>query len=130
MTLTEIRNAVITRVTTQTAIPKSDIRYPNDKTFDTKNKSIWAELTATSSMGGAVEIGNGAVVQRGGLVVIRLHSALGKGTKVIYETADKLRELFEFKTDGSLDYFAVDLVDGGEVNGFYQMNLHIPYRAL
>ncbi|UNH39976.1 phage tail terminator-like protein [Moellerella wisconsensis] len=130
MTLTEIKNAVAMRLFTQTTIPKEAIQFPNKKAIVTAGRDVWVQLTATSSMGGAKEIGNGAVVQRGGVIIIRLYVPLAAEVNLLYETADKLRELFEFKTDGSLDYFAVDLVDGGEVNGFYQMNLHIPYRAL
>lgn len=130
MTLTEIKNAVAMRLFTQATIPKEAIQFPNKKAINPAGRDIWVQLTATSSMGGAKEIGNGAVVQRGGVIIIRLYVPLAAEVNLLYETADKLRELFEFKTDGSLDYFAVDLVDGGEVNGFYQMNLHIPYRAL
>ncbi|MFM3467655.1 hypothetical protein AB8T24_28645, partial [Klebsiella pneumoniae] len=43
---------------------------------------------------------------------------------------DKIRELFEFQDDGRLSYFAVSCYDAGEADGWYQINLNIPYRAL
>ncbi|WP_285131387.1 phage tail terminator-like protein [Leclercia adecarboxylata] len=130
MTLTEIRNAVITRMTAQTAIAKSDVRYPNDKTYDPTGKSIWARLTNIPGIAGANEIGNGPVVHRTGLLIIQIFVPAGSGSLLITQTADKLRELFEFQDDGRLSYFAVSAVDAGETDGWAQMNIQIPYRAL
>jgi hypothetical protein len=130
MTLTEIRAAIISRMTAQTAIASADVRYPNDKTYDPSGKTIWARLTNLPGMAGSNEIGNGPVVHRTGLAVIQLFVPAGSGSLLITKTADQLRELFEFKTDGSLDYFAVSAVDAGETDGWAQYNLQIPYRAL
>lgn len=130
MTLTEIRNAVITRMTAQTAIAPGDVRYPNDKTYDPKGKAIWVRLTNIPGLAGANEIGDGPVVHRTGIVIIQIFVPAGSGSLLITRTADKLRELFEFKTDGRLDYFAVSAVDAGEADGWAQMNIQIPYRAV
>jgi len=130
MTLTEIRNAVITRMTAQIAIAKNDVRYPNDKTYDPSGKSIWARLTNIPGAAGANEIGNGPVVHRTGLIIIQIFVPAGSGSLLITQTADKLRELFEFQDDGRLSYFAVSAVDAGETDGWAQMNIQIPYRAL
>lgn len=54
----------------------------------------------------------------------------GSGTLLISRTADQLTELFEFKDDGKLSYFAVSAVPAGETDGWLQLNLQIPYRAL
>lgn len=130
MTLTEIRTAIITRMTAQTAISAADVRYPNDKTYDPSGKAIWARLTNLPGLAGATEIGNGPVVHRTGIAVIQIFVPAGSGSLLITKTADQLRELFEFKSDGRLDYFAVSAVDAGENNGWSQLNLQIPYRAM
>ncbi len=52
------------------------------------------------------------------------------GTLLISRTADQLTELFEFRDDGKLSYFAVSAVPAGETDGWLQLNLQIPYRAL
>lgn len=72
----------------------------------------------------------GPVVQRTGIAVIQIFVPAGSGSLLITQTADKLRELFEFETDGRLDYFAVSAVDAGEADGWAQMNIQIPYRAV
>lgn len=130
MTLTEIRNAIMSRMTAQTAIAKKDVTYPNGPTFDSSGKAIWARLTILSGMAGANEIGNGPVVHRSGVAIIQIFVPTGTNSRLITQTADKLRELFENKTDGKLDYFSVSANEVGETNGWYQMNLNIPYRAL
>lgn len=130
MTLTEIRNAVIARMTAQTAIAAGDVRYPNDKTYDPKGKAIWARLTNIPGLAGANEIGNGPVVHRTGIVIIQIFVPSNSGTLLITQTADKLRELFEFQDDGRLSYFSVSSTEVGDSNGWYQQNITIPYRAL
>ncbi|MFV8936659.1 phage tail terminator-like protein [Serratia fonticola] len=130
MTLTEIRNAVIARMTAQTAIAAGDVRYPNDKTYDPKGKAIWARLTNIPGLAGANEIGNGPVVHRTGIVIIQIFAPSNSGTLLITQTADNLRELFEFQDDGKLSYFSVSSTEVGDSNGWYQQNITIPYRAI
>jgi len=130
MTLTEIRKAIISRMTAQTAIASEDVSYPNGPTYDPSGKSIWARLTNIPGMAAANEIGAGPVVHRTGIAVIQIFVPAGSGSLLITQTADKLRELFEFETDGRLDYFAVSAVDAGEADGWAQMNIQIPYRAV
>ncbi|UIW10340.1 hypothetical protein [Flyfo siphovirus Tbat2_3] len=130
MTLTEIRNAVISRMTAQTAIAKKDVTYPNDPTFDPTGKSIWARLANIPGMAGANEIGAGPVVHRTGTVIIQVFVPVGSRSLLITQTADKIRELFEFQDDGKLSYFSVSAYEAGESDGWYQWNVNIPYRAL
>ncbi|HCF8861194.1 TPA: electron transfer flavoprotein subunit beta [Klebsiella pneumoniae] len=130
MTFTEIRNAVISRMAAQTALASDAVDYPNGPVFDPSNRDIWARLTNIAGQAGATEIGDGPVVHRTGLLIIQLFVPVGSGTLLISRTADKIRELFEFQDDGRLSYFAVSCYDAGEADGWYQINLNIPYRAL
>ncbi|MBZ6730197.1 phage tail terminator-like protein [Klebsiella grimontii] len=130
MTLTEIRNTVISRMAAQTAIASDAVDYPNGPVFDPSGRSIWARLTNISGQAGATEIGVGPVVHRTGVLIIQLFVPVGSGTLLTTQTADKLTELFEFQDDGRLSYFAVSAVPAGETDGWSQLNLQIPYRAL
>ncbi|HBN2794742.1 TPA: electron transfer flavoprotein subunit beta [Klebsiella oxytoca] len=130
MTLTEIRNAVISRMTAQTAIASDAVDYPNGPVFDPSGRNIWARFTNISGQAGANEIGAGPAVQRTGVLIIQLFVPVGAGTLLISQAADKLTELFEFQDDGRLSYFAVSAVPAGETDGWSQLNLQIPYRAL
>ncbi len=106
------------------------VDYPNGPVFDPSNRDIWARLTNIAGQAGATEIGDGPVVHRTGLLIIQLFVPVGSGTLLISRTADQLTELFEFKDDGKLSYFAVSAVPAGETDGWLQLNLQIPYRAL
>lgn len=130
MTLTEIRNAVISRMTAQTAIAPDAVDYPNSPVLDPAGRRIWARLTNIPGLAGANEIGAGPVVQRVGILIIQIFVPLGSGSLLMAQTADQLRELFEFQNDGKLSYFAVSAIPSGETNGWSQLNLQIPYRAL
>lgn len=130
MTLTEIRHAVISRMAAQTAIASEAVDYPNGPVFDPSGRSIWARLTNISGQAGATEIGAGPVVHRTGVLIVQLFVPVGSGTLLISQAADQLTELFEFQDDGMLSYFAVSAVPAGETDGWSQLNLQIPYRAL
>lgn len=130
MTLTEIRNAVISRMTAQTAIASDAVDYPNGPIFDPSGRDIWARFTNISGQAGTNEIGAGPVVHRTGVLIIQLFVPVGSGTLLISQAADQLTKHFEFQNDGRLSYFAVSAVPAGETNGWLQLNLQIPYRAL
>lgn len=130
MTLTEIRNAVISRMTAQTAISSDAVDYPNGPIFDPSGRDIWARFTNISGQAGANEIGAGPVVHRTGVLIIQLFVPVGSGTLLISQTADQLTQHFEFQNDGRLSYFAVSAVPAGEADGWSQINLQIPYRAM
>lgn len=130
MTLTEIRNAVISRMTAQTAIASDAVDYPNGPIFDPSGRDIWARFTNISGQAGANEIGDGPVVHRTGVLIIQLFVPVGSGTLLISQTADQLTEHFEFQNDGRLSYFAASVVPAGEADGWSQLNIQIPYRAV
>lgn len=130
MTFTEIRNAVISRMAAQTAIASDAVDYPNGPVFDPSNRDIWARLTNIAGQAGAIEIGDGPVVHRTGVIIIQLFVPIYTGTILITQTADQLTQHFEFQNDGRLSYFAVSVVPAGEADGWSQLNLQIPYRAL
>ncbi|MEM0651843.1 phage tail terminator-like protein [Klebsiella huaxiensis] len=130
MTLTEIRNAVISRMTVQTAIASDAVDYPNGPIFDPSGRDIWARFTNISGLAGANEIGAGPVVHRTGVLIIQLFVPVGSGTLLISQIADQLTQHFEFQNDGRLSYFAVSVVPAGEADGWSQLNLQIPFRAL
>lgn len=121
MTFTEIRNTVISRMTAQTIIDGKDVLYPNAPTFDPSGKLIWARLSNIPGQAGVNEIGAGPIVYRTGIIIIQLFVPAGSGSKLITETADKLRELFEFQDDDCLSYQAVSSIAVGEKNGWFQL---------
>lgn len=89
-------------MTAQTIIDGKDVLYPNAPTFDPSGKLIWARLSNIPGQAGVNEIGAGPIVYRTGIIIIQLFVPAGSGSKLITETTDKLRELFEFQDDDRL----------------------------
>ncbi len=61
-----------------------------------------------------MKLAQGPIVYRTGIIIIQLFVPAGSGSKLITETADKLRELFEFQDDNRLSYQAVSSIAVGE----------------
>lgn len=133
MTFEQIRSIVITRMTQWTGILAANVDYPNNsQPFDPAGKAIWARLSDIPGLSSAPEVGIGPCVRRTGLIVIQLFVPTYKGTLAITRAADTLVQHFQFYSDpsGPFDCFAVSAnVIGDDGNGWYQINLQIPYRA-
>lgn len=133
MTFEQIRSIVITRMTQWTGIPTANVDYPNNsQPFDPAGKAIWARLSDIPGPSSAPEVGIGPCVRRTGMIVIQLFVPTYKGTLAITRAADTLVQHFQFYSDpsGPFDCFAVSAnVIGDDGNGWYQINLQIPYRA-
>lgn len=133
MTFEQIRSIVITRMTQWAGIPAANVDYPNNsQPFDPAGKTIWARLSDIPGLSSAPEVGIGPCVRRTGMIVIQLFVPTYKGTLVITRAADTLVQHFQFYSYPSVpfDCFAVSAnVIGDDGNGWYQVNLQIPYRA-
>lgn len=133
MTFEQIRSIVITRMTQWTGILAANVDYPNNsQPFDPAGKAIWARLSDIPGLSSAPEVGIGPCVRRTGMIVIQLFVPTYKGTLAITRAADTLVQHFQFYSDpsGPFDCFAVSAnVIGDDGNGWYQINLQIPYRA-
>lgn len=133
MTFEQIRAVVIGRMQQWAGIPAANVDYPNNAVpFDPAGKTIWARLADIPGLSSTPEVGNGPSVRRTGLLVIQLFVPAYKGTLSITKAADTLAQHFEYYSapEGPLDFFAVSPnVIGDDGNGWYQVNLSIPYRA-
>ncbi|KRP80969.1 electron transfer flavoprotein subunit beta [Pseudomonas lactis] len=131
MTFEQIRNIVTTRMTQWTGIPAASVDYPNPpKPFDPAGKAIWARLADVPGLSSAPEIGLTPCVRRTGVIIIQLFVPSYKGTLAITRAADTLVQHFEFFSDSGFDCFAASAATlGDDGNGWYQVNVKIPYRA-
>ena len=133
MTFEQVRAVVIGRMQQWTGIPAANVDYPNNAApFDPAGKTIWARLADIPGLSSTPEVGNGPSVRRTGILVIQLFVPSYKGTLAITKAADTLVQHFEYYSapEGPLDFFAASPnVIGDDGNGWYQVNVSIPYRA-
>ena len=131
MTFEQIRNIITTRMTQWTGIPASDVDYPNSpKPFNPVGRAIWARLADIPALSSTPEIGLSPKVRRTGLIVVQLFVPSYKGTLAITRAADALVQHFEFFSEAGFDCYAASATSvGDDGNGWYQVNIQIPYRA-
>lgn len=133
MTFEQIRAIVIGRMQQWAGIPAASVDYPNSAApFDPTGKSIWVRLADIPGLSSTPEIGIGPSVRRTGILIIQLFVPAYKGTLAITKAADTLAQHFEYYSapEGPLDFFAASpSVIGDDGNGWYQVNVSIPYRA-
>ena len=130
MTFEQIRAIVITRMTQWTGIPAASVDYPNKKVFDPAGKAIWARLSNIPGLSSAPEVGLTPCVRRTGVIIIQLFVKTYSGTLAITKAADTLVQHFQFFSQDGFDCFAVSASTVGDDGfGWYQVNIHIPYRA-
>ncbi|QZI68672.1 DUF4128 domain-containing protein [Pseudomonas protegens] len=133
MTFEQIRAVVIARMQQWAGIPAANVDYPNNgQPFDPAGKTIWARLADVPGLSSTPEIGIAPCVRRTGILVIQLFVPSYSGTLAITRAADTLISHFEYYSDPSMPfdcYAASGGVVGDDGNGWYQVNLSIPYRA-
>lgn len=130
MTFEQIRNIVTTRMTQWTGIPATSVDFPNNAIFDPSGKPIWARLADVPGLSSTPEVGLSPCVQRTGIIIIQLFVPSYKGTLAITRAADTLVQHFEFFSESGFDCFAASAATlGDDGNGWYQVNVKIPYRA-
>lgn len=131
MTFEQIRNIVITRMTQWVGIPASSVDYPNPpQPFNPAGKTIWARLADIPGLASTPEVGLSPCVRRTGIIIVQLFVPSYKGTLAITRAADTLVQHFEFFSEGGFDCFAASAANiGDDGNGWYQVNIQIPYRA-
>ena len=131
MTFEQIRNIITTRMTQWTGIPASDVDYPNSpKPFNPAGRAIWARLADIPALSSTPEIGLSPKVRRTGLIVVQQFVPSYKGTLAITRAADALVQHFEFFSEAGFDCYAASATTvGDDGNGWYQVNIQIPYRA-
>jgi len=134
MTLEQIRAIIIVRMKEWIGLPRKDITYPNDQDgpFDPEGRTLWARLAHVPGLASSPEIGAGPVVRRTGLVIIQLFVPLDTGDLAITRAADTLVTHFQFYTAPEAQFECLEAsaaVIGDEGNGWWQVNVSIPYRA-
>lgn len=131
MTFEQIRNIVITRMTQWAGIPASSVDYPNPpQPFNPDGKTIWARLADIPGLSSTPEVGLSPCVRRTGIIIVQLFVPSYKGTLAITRAADTLVQHFEFFSEGGFDCFAASAATiGDDGNGWYQVNIQVPYRA-
>lgn len=134
MTFEQIRAIIIGRMTEWAGIPADAVDYPNNPQgpFKPDGRPIWARLANVPGLSSTPEVGVRPCVRRTGIIIVQLFVRSNTGTLAITRAADTLVRHFEYYSDpnGAFECYAASANEiGDEGNGWWQVNISIPYRA-
>jgi len=89
----------------------------------------WAALTIQHGESFTVEIGTAPETRRTGRIVFRVFTKDGQGANEAHALAKSLAAHFEYWQSGGLSTQAASLSRVGPANGWYQVNVAVPFRA-
>ncbi|MGQ7286008.1 DUF4128 domain-containing protein [Vreelandella venusta] len=75
------------------------------------------------------EVGGKPYPRMTGLVIVQVFTELQKGWGAAYDIATRIGEHMQYQSIGDIDTLAYTPQDFGEMNGWYQVNVSIPYRC-
>ncbi|MDC8803940.1 phage tail terminator-like protein [Halomonas pacifica] len=89
----------------------------------------WMRATILPGSTVPFETGCGPIPRQTGLVMIQVFTELGRGPGPAYDIATRIGEHMAYQTIGNLFTRAYSPQDFGEMQGWYQVNVSIPYVA-
>ena len=87
----------------------------------------WIRVTILNGIANAVSIGQTSVHRNEGLVQVQIFAKKGTGTKVLYDLADIVVNIFSQKQIDSIQFRVPEVIDVGEIEEFYQINVSCPF---
>lgn len=130
MTYEQIRELISARMASFAGMTREQIDYPNQPTvFIPPDAGMWCRLNiqyATAFMAGMADR---PYTRKPGQISIQCFARARTGTKAITELADALEEHFAYWMSGDLECMEASQVIAGELEGFYQINVNIRFRA-
>lgn len=129
MTYESIRQLITVKMVAFTGLPQASIDYPNTQTFTPPATGLWCRLNiqhATAFMAGMADK---PYTRKPGQISIQCFARVATGTKALNVLADQLEAHFAYWQSGDLECMEVSQVVAGELEGFYQINVNIRFRA-
>lgn len=139
MTFEEIRLAVETRLVSWDGVP---VLFDNTKTPDpddsldqravteaVRNKEPWVRLTIQHGDSLTAGVGSSPCVRRTGLIQCQVLTAERVSTQQASQIADSLAAQLQYWRSGALETLAASVNRIGPADGWYQINLSVPFRA-
>lgn len=75
------------------------------------------------------EVGGSPIPRKTGLVIFQIFTKEDIGWGQAYDIADKMGMHMAYQSIGDIDTLAYTPIEVGHGNGWYQLNLHVPYRC-
>ncbi|MFP4104817.1 MAG: phage tail terminator-like protein [Phycisphaerae bacterium] len=131
MTFEEIRLAIESRLADWDDAPVAFDNVATQPSVQTAidDKDPWVRLTINHGDSVTGGIGSSPCVRRTGLIQCQVFVDTDAGTKGAAELADSLAEQLQYWRDGGLYTLAASMQRVGHADGWYQINVAVPFRA-
>tara|TARA_R100000789_G_scaffold98592_1_gene102825 strand:- start:423 stop:821 length:399 start_codon:yes stop_codon:yes gene_type:complete len=131
MTFEEIRAAVEVHVAAWTGAPIAFDGVPlSQDVIDAQEaRNPWVRLTIQHGDSFTAGIGANPCVRRTGLIMVQIFTARDVGSRSAMLLADSLAQHLEYYRSGELETLAASVNRVGPSEGYYQVNLTVPFRA-
>ena len=112
---------------------KPPTEFPNELYKPPNPPSLWARLIIAGGEEQRMDIGTGATnrtYRKPGVLIIQLFAPLNKGNNAVLVAADEVSDLFRNWCGATITCGASSVEDiGNDNNGFYQVNITIPFHT-
>lgn len=132
MTYDEFRIAIVQRLRGFSALG-GRINWPNNTVFDPDDpddvfEGLWARVHYEYAGALPVGFGNGLWTRQVGNIIIALYDRRGASDANITNLASRVAAHFQFYSEGTLECLDVTIRVVGEDDGWYRINVIIPFR--
>lgn len=129
MTYDDIGKLIKARMVAFAGIPQSSIDYPNTPIFTPPATGLWCRLNiqlATAFMAGMADK---PYTRKPGQISVQCFARVGTGINALNALSDQLEAHFAYWQSGDLECLEASQIPAGELEGFYQVNVNIRFRA-
>ena len=128
MNSAKIENLILSRI--------KEWQHFDDKRIERTNRKcvvpetgVWSRVTIKGGINSIGSLSDKPCIKEVGTVIVQLFGRIGCGTHAIKTQADSLANHLGCYTVDKLELLAPSIIDvGDDGNGFYQINVSIPYR--
>jgi hypothetical protein len=130
MTYEQIRALITARMVAFTGIDQARIDYPNQpEVFTPPATGLWCRLNIQYASAFMAGMADRPHTRKPGQISIQCFARERTGTKAINQLVDALEAHFAYWMSGELECMEASQVVAGELEGFYQINVNIRFRA-
>lgn len=100
----------------------------DNRNFTPPKDGVWCRVTITGGVNHIASVGDSPCVREVGTLIVQLFDRTNNGTQAIKSQADSLAVHLGCHILGKLELLAPSIINVGADNGFYQINVSVPYR--
>lgn len=129
MTLNEAKTAMRARIAAFTGLQPTQIGWPN-KTYTPPASGLWVRVAFKGAPSIIAGLADKPITREIGTLFIQCFDRNNNGEAAVQKLADQLKDWLGYYMSGQLELLMPSSIEvGDDGNGFYQINVSIPFRV-